>query len=126
MTITPKMKKAVDEVNSYFVYKSDGLFDKWTFKSPGDCENYSLLVLKEMFGSQSAAKNALWNEDAYIWYVTTNTGAGHAILEFNGMFVDNRIKEWKKSLDEMSIRKAHYRYSPYIMFPKMWFGNLFG
>lgn len=125
MKPSSKMISAVKEVNSYFIYKSDGLFDRWSFKSPGDCENYSLLVLKEYYGSQSKAKSALWQREANIWYVTTNSGAGHAILELNEMYVDNRIKSWKSSLDEMNIKKAHYRYSPLIMFPKMWLG-IFG
>jgi predicted transglutaminase-like cysteine proteinase len=115
--------EAVKYVNSFFVYKSDGTVDRWQFKSPGDCENYSLLVLKEIAGGQRTATNWLLTGKAYMWYAKTNSGAGHAILEYRGRFVDNRYKRWMTSLDDMDLQTSgRKRYSKLQIAAKLGFG----
>lgn len=118
----PGMRQAVKAVNATFEYKSDGWIDRWSFKTPGDCENYALLVLKEYFGSEKEARAALWDRRAFIWYVTTDNGNGHAILELNGWFVCNRTKRWHSNIETMGIKKSHYRYPRFVMALKMGVG----
>jgi predicted transglutaminase-like cysteine proteinase len=107
MGMTPK--QAVNLVNAYWEYEPDGKVDRWEFKSPGDCENYALLVLKNLAGGQREAVRWLLSGRAHIWYVKTLAGRGHAVLEYRGRFVDNRVKEWRDSLDEMRLQDTPRR-----------------
>jgi predicted transglutaminase-like cysteine proteinase len=120
-------EKAVEHVNSFWEYKPDGKIDRWTFKSPGDCENYSLLVLKHIAGGERAAKKWLLSGKAKMWFVQTNNGEPHAVLEYKGKFVDNRFKKWVDSLDDLALKKkGRKRYSKIQLLAKLGFGALFG
>jgi hypothetical protein len=119
--------KAVQLVNTFWQYEPDGRIDRWAFRSPGDCENYSLLVLKNIAGSEREARKWLLRGKAHIWYVKTLSGAGHAVLEYEGRFVDNRIKKWCDSLDHMKLLdRPRKRYSKVQLVAKLAFGRLFG
>ncbi len=102
--------EAVKEVNRLWEYKSDGMIDDWNFTVHGDCEDYALSVLKRIFGGKTEAKRALLNREAFIWYTTTNKGDKHAVLEYQGRFVCNRIKRWQTDKDKMLIDKWHFRF----------------
>lgn len=120
-------KQAANLVNAYWEYKPDGKIDRWAFKSPGDCENYALLVLKLIAGGQREAVRMLLRGRAAIWYVRTMSGDGHAVLEYNGRFIDNRLREWVGSLDDMRLAdKPRKRYSKIQLVAKLGFGALWG
>ena len=119
--MTPQ--RAVDKVNEDWVYQPDRSVDRWSFSTPGDCENYSLRVLSKIGGSNKEAYYMLMNQEAYIWYVKTLSGNGHAVLEYQGRFVDNRYQEWKDSLDDMRLLDSpRKRYSRFQISIKMLFG----
>jgi len=122
--MTPE--QAVKKVNETWKYVSDGSVDRWSFSTPGDCENYSLRVLMFIKGDDGAAKRSLLRGEAHMWYVKTANGSGHAILEWEGKFVDNRQRQWKDSLDEMDIRETpRRRYSKTELVLKLGVGSLF-
>ena len=108
-------EKAAAKVNSTWVYKKDGLIDRWSFKSPGDCENYALLVLKNIFGSEQGAKDALRLKKARIWYAKTDKGNGHAVLEYQGMYICNRTQKWVGTPEELAPCTLKWRYPWSIM-----------
>jgi len=122
--MTPE--QAVKKVNETWEYVSDGSVDRWSFSTPGDCENYSLRVLMFIKGDDGAAKRSLLRGEAHMWYVKTAGGNGHAILEWEGKFVDNRQRQWKDSLDEMDIRETpRRRYTKTELVLKLGVGSLF-
>jgi hypothetical protein len=114
--------KAAELVNETWEYQKDGLIDRWSFKSPGDCENYALLILKAMFGSERAAKDALWEKQASIWYAVTNNGIGHAVLEYNGFYICNRTKHWVESPDDLAPCDLKWRFPRLLMSLRMAIG----
>ena len=122
MTMTPA--EAVARVNSDWVYKPDGIIDKWNFDTPGDCEGYALRVLMFMFGSRGKARRALLMGRAHIVYCRTLSGDGHAVLEFKGRFVDNRYQRWMTSLDDMKLAPKRRRYSRIELLIKLGVGRL--
>ncbi len=111
--------QAVKEVNQLWDYKSDGPIDDWSFTTKGDCEDYALSVLKRIFGGSSEAKRALLKQDAYIWYVTTDKGDKHAVLEYNGRYVCNRTKEWHPTKEGMRVKEWHWRFPRPLLLLKL-------
>lgn len=87
----------VRETYSRFTYKLDKGED-YRFlddRDPitGDCEDFSLTVMRVYFGGVRAAIKALWEGRAYIWHCK-GIGAdgkryGHAVGEISGRFFDN-------------------------------------
>lgn len=82
----------VQEVNTYvnqrIKYKSDGVNkDYWQYpeetlqKHTGDCEDYAIL------------KAALLHTDGIIHIVQVDAQTYHAILEIDGLYLDNRFKD---------------------------------
>lgn len=122
MTMTPD--EAIERVNSDWVYRPDGIIDKWNFNTPGDCEGYALRVLMFIYGSKGRARRALLTGKAHIWYCHTLSGAGHAVLEYQGRFADNRVKTWVGSLDDMHLQQKRRRYSKLELLVKLGFGRL--
>lgn len=97
-------KDAVEKVNSLFEYELDkeqyNAADYWRVldvtqeKDQGDCEDYALTV-GWLLAGQSRLK-FLWmlmTREIRICYITAN-GGGHAVLEFEGMMVDNWKRKW--------------------------------
>lgn len=119
--MTPE--QAVRSVNLVWEYKSDGSIDKWGFTTPGDCENYSLMVLKNIYGSRGAAKRALIGRKSYIWYAENKKGDGHAVLEHQGKFVDNVYMRWMDDKSDMDY-DFKFRYSRIQLIAKLGFGAL--
>lgn len=126
--ITSKMKKIVQDLNSRFKYKLDSeqynSKDYWTFMDSkeiinGDCEDYSLYILKKL--SDDSLLKFYWKlfkRDAKLHFVKVKSNNdGHCVLEFNGYFVDNNYKKWvHKSVMESSYDFKN-RYSiPVIIF----------
>lgn len=75
-------------VNRSITYKSDGIdTDYWQYpeetlqKHTGDCEDYAIL------------KAALLHTDGIIHIVQVDAQTYHAILEIDGLYLDNRFKD---------------------------------
>lgn len=127
MKIVQPAEKALREVAEEFVYKSDGRLDRWTGNNPGDCEDFALRVLSTMFGGKDKARKALMIGEAHMWYVKTKSGAGHAVLEYDGKFTDVRYRKWVGSLDDLNLKdKPRWRYPKVLLVPKLAAGLLLG
>lgn len=98
--------EANNKVADKFVYVSDS--NQYSFKEvwrvidtskdqwKGDCEDYALTVLW-LISDRSIIMflfNLLVNPTYSIWHVTTPSGAGHAILRYEDMYVDNIQRKW--------------------------------
>jgi hypothetical protein len=97
--ITPTMRSAAVLMRARFKYRRDSKIDKWVIIDPktdkiiGDCEDFALTTLAATLGNKKAAKRALWNGDAKIIYTRFNN-RGHAVLWFNGHYIDNVQPYW--------------------------------
>ena len=97
--ITPAMRDAAELMRARFTYRRDSKIDKWVIIDPktdkivGDCEDFALTTLAATLGSKKAAKQALWRGDAQIIYTRFN-GGGHAVLFYNGHYIDNVHPYW--------------------------------
>lgn len=94
------MDKYLQVLNTNFIYKPDPSGkDLWRILDTskivyGDCEDYALTALYLLCGG-SLIKfwKVLVTEKAKIHYVTVR-GAGHAVLEFKGLYIDNTHMKW--------------------------------
>lgn len=81
------LQQELDHVHSRFEYVSDlaqyGVRDKWVASYRGDCEDFAL-VLRERLAARGI--------ESRILSVITETGDRHAVLEAQGMIMDNRSK----------------------------------
>jgi predicted transglutaminase-like cysteine proteinase len=101
VAITKQMRDVAADMRARFEYKPDGGMDKWVFlretgKIAGDCEDWALTTLAGVTGGRTAAKKALLRGDAEIIYTRLN-GRGHAVLRYNGHYIDNTHPHWTKS-----------------------------
>jgi hypothetical protein len=107
------MNMIAKEMRSRFRYEKDGKLDKWvihdatTGEIVGDCEDHALTVTAMIFGGKKAAKAALWDGDAEIYYTRVN-GRGHAVLKYNGCYIDNIHPSWTST----------WRYGNKIKYPR--------
>lgn len=108
--ITPAMEDAAAYMRKQFRYESDGPLDDWEIGlTVGDCEDFSLTILYLIFGrSRKRAVLALLNGDARMIYTKTPRGAGHAVLEYRGHFIDNRFPTWTKQW-RYQVRRPYSR-----------------
>jgi len=94
------------DLNARFQYKSDteqhNLQEKWTIlRNPtgplvGDCEDYALTALWMIEGkNDSAFHQSLKTGQAKIWFCYTPSSVAHAVLDYNGLMIDNIQKDWK-------------------------------
>lgn len=89
----------------------------------GDCEDYALTVMWLM-SDQNVYKflfNLFINPKFSIWFVHTERGVGHAILEHDGFFVDNIQRKWFIRTDT-EYKKYDWKFKVY---PPMILGKLF-
>jgi len=126
--------EAVEKINSLFVYEYDKVqynaADYWRVldvdaeKDEGDCEDYALTVAWLLAG-QSRLK-FIWMLCTYqmkICYVEVN-GGGHAILNYEGLYVDNWKRKWA-SREEYETDYAQYKwtykyhYNPLVVLIKL-------
>lgn len=100
-----------------YVYKYDPSYDQWRIlkledgKYQGDCEDFSLSVLYYVICNESLF--AFWYQlifgKAKIHYVDNN--GGHAVLQWDGMYIDNWTKDWVSREHMESLgHKFHKRY----------------
>ena len=105
----------LETFNSLYEYRSEK-GDQWRILKQdsdglmrGDCEDYSLSVLYYVIAEKSLFK--FWEllaTRAKIHYVDNN--GGHAVLQFDGKYIDNWTQEWvtKEHMESLG-HKFHKR-----------------
>lgn len=100
---------------------SDGLFR-------GDCEDYALSVLYYIVCDESLF--AFWYQlifgQAKIHYVDNN--GGHAVLQLDGMYIDNWTKEWvtKEHMESLGHVFHPWMFNAYQVALKMIYAKIRG
>jgi predicted transglutaminase-like cysteine proteinase len=105
----------LETFNKLFEYTSDPGWDRWRIPKVeygamrGDCEDYSLGVIYYVLAEESLFK--FWEllaTKAKIHYVDNN--GGHAVLQFDGKYIDNWTQEWvtKEHMESLG-HKFHKR-----------------
>tara|TARA_B110000211_G_C13633158_1_gene358348 strand:- start:53 stop:451 length:399 start_codon:yes stop_codon:yes gene_type:complete len=92
----------------------------------GDCEDYALTVLWYLSGE--SLMKFVWNLLTYrarIWYVTVPGGGGHALLEFDGKFIDQWKMEWTPKNVYEGVFDFKFYYNPLIVLRKLITGYYF-
>ena len=109
-----KYNQAITECNRDFRYQYDhhryGLTDSWRIldkNGKGDCEDYALTVAW-IFSDRNFFKflKIFKSKELILHYVTVN-GEGHAVLEYNGRFVDNIEK---RTLSKKQFERKGYQF----------------
>lgn len=84
-----------------FIYDPDRKVDTWSIMRPGadgayrgDCDDYAVTTLYLYTGSLWRFWASLIFGSAKIHFVTTVDGGGHAVLQYNGMYIDNWTQSW--------------------------------
>lgn len=116
--------EAVEKVNSLFEYEFDkeqyNAADYWRVldvtqeKDQGDCEDYALTVAWLLAG-QSRLKFLwmLFTRKVKICFISTS-GGGHAVLEHDGLIVDNWKRAWTpRSTYETDYAQYNWEYKFY-------------
>jgi len=111
----------LDDFNASYKYEYDKpRKDRWRVptlvdgKRRGDCEDYGLGVIYYVVANENIFK-FLWliaSGRASVWYVKTWNDGGHAVIEYNGLYIDNWSKAWV-SKDYMESEFAHTFYAQY-------------
>lgn len=125
---------SIEYLTNRFVYKSDGKVDNWQIMQPnadgkyiGDCDDFCVTALYFTTGSLLAFWKALIFGSAKVHYVTTSNGGGHAVLEYEGEFLDNWSLQWV-SKGYMEIQYGHkfskWQFLWFITAIKMLFGKI--
>lgn len=125
--------KTIYDLNKVFRYRQDGKLDRWMILEPdsngivrGDCEDYALTALY-LICNKSLFR--FWLKLIFgrvkIRYGEIN-GRGHAVLEYEGRYIDNITKRWGGVSD---ICKSGFKFKSwnYIWFTvaiKMLFAKL--
>lgn len=83
----------LNDLETGFVYQSDGKVDSWRILDVsdlrGDCDDFACTALYIATGLLWSLWAALVFSSAKIHLVTTANGGGHAVLEYEGMYIDN-------------------------------------
>ena len=122
----------LDTFNALFEYRSEE-GDQWRIpkvedKILGDCEDYALGVLYYVVCEESLL--AFWYQlifgKAKIHYVNNN--GGHAVLQVDGMYIDNWTKDWvsKKHMEAMGHKFHLLFYLTYQVALKMLYTKVRG
>lgn len=95
----------LQKLNQRFRYKYDkdqyGRREHWAIMTNesgplvGDCEDYSLTLLWYLEGK--SLKNmfkALFSRKAEMWFCKGERGIGHAVLKYEGKWIDNNKQRW--------------------------------
>jgi hypothetical protein len=87
------------ELAKQFIYKGDGAKDTWRILKPddlvGDCDDYALTALFILCGKDmNTFWEALESKKAAICFYTLPSGAGHAVLRWDGKYIDNNYRDW--------------------------------
>lgn len=99
MTVTTEMRYKAARLTKSFVYKMD-VKDAWHFLPQalvmkGDCEDYSLTLALILSGSLWKFWSNIFTRRMKIHFVRVmGSGSGHALLEYNGHYIDNNFGAW--------------------------------
>ena len=129
------MSQALSELNARFKYQTDkeryNKNEVWVLMELddvmyGDCEDYALYLAKRLSGDSIV--KMLWHlltSKAVLHYVTTRSGAGHCILEWDGLLAENITKRWadKSELNKLYRFRSKYRLPSIII--KLILGKIF-
>ena len=128
MVATNKMLEVSAYMRKNFRYVADEPFDRWAIgRLHGDCEDHALTTLAELCGgSKTAAIKALLSGRARIIYTKTETGRGHAVLEYNGSYLCNRYQYWSGWRREYAASGVFKPYSRAMLVLKLTFGRIVG
>lgn len=122
-----ELQKAIDAVNAKFKYEKDEGIDRWEVMGSdmrGDCEDYALTIAKLHSEKWTTFFWRLFGNQYYkIWYVKTKSGAGHAVLEVEGQFIDNF---YRKLVPEMNIHKFYFYYPRTLLVGKLFWSLILG
>lgn len=118
-----------------FKYVSDRGGDNWRIltspsadgKYYGDCEDFSLTALYLLEGSLFKFWKALVFRKAKICFCKVN-GGGHAVLRYEGRYIDNIQKVWcsKKFLESKGYKFSMWLFIPHQVFLKLLWTKLRG
>lgn len=108
------MTSPLQKLNKRFRYKLDkdqyGRREHWTIMTNesgplvGDCEDYSLTLLWYLEGkSFRDFWKALLSGKAEMWFCKVN-GNGHAVLKYEGRWIDNGKKRWVDGFPEYDMK----------------------
>lgn len=88
-----RLPKVIADVAERFVYRADGAKDVWRPSVIGDCEDFSLQVVREYAGSLLAFWWCILFGRFRFWGTTIH-GDGHFVVEDtrSGLYFDNRAK----------------------------------
>ena len=88
----------LNDLETGFVYQSDGKVDSWRILTVddlrGDCDDFACTALYIATGSLWPFWVALIFGSAKIHYVTTTNGVGHAVLQYEGLYIDNWSRKY--------------------------------
>ena len=120
---TQQMRDVAKRMRLEFKYKADGKIDRWSIgKMTGDCEDFSLTTLYLLLGSKSAVRRALLSGEAAIIRTEARPGVGHAVLFYNGFYIDNIYRGWSRNF----MYEKHDTYSKSMLLLKLTFGSVVG
>jgi predicted transglutaminase-like cysteine proteinase len=109
MTTTPRMRGAQKSVNARFTYISDqknhGVSEHYAIPTvfraafQDDCDGYAMEMIAYLCDYDRDAVVAGLKSGVFkIHRVITERGNGHAVVEHNGLFIDNIGNRWRKDL----------------------------
>lgn len=100
----------LDDLATGFAYTSDKM-DTWRILDVsdlrGDCDDFACTALYIATGSLWSFWVSLVFGSAKIHYVTTVSGGGHAVLEYEGLYIDN----WSRKYVTRQCMKDTYGHS---------------
>lgn len=118
--------KDLDYLNKHFIYTRDEYVDNWNLmcendqgKLLGDCEDYALWVAYHLLSDKSWMKlfwNILTRKIKFHFVRVRHSNNGHAILEHDGLFIDNNWRRWVKVADMTLLYNFKWRMPlPFIL-----------
>ncbi|MDF2232163.1 transglutaminase-like cysteine peptidase [Albimonas sp. CAU 1670] len=128
------LEAAVARVQEAFVYTPDGRRDRWRILAPdadgklrGDCEDFSLTVLADLYGGAWGVLRALViTREAALWHVETPDD-GHAVGELqttSGPYRFDNVSPVVRTAEGFIASRPNYRWkwrsSPLRIVAKMY------
>lgn len=118
-------------LNSLFKYKSDpNKKDVWNIldlgvSGEGDCEDYALTALYYL--SDKSLLKFWWELITFqssIHFVTLG-GVGHAVLEYNGIYIENTKKSWMNEIEFKRYVTPVKRFMPWHVARRLLMGKIY-
>lgn len=126
--------KDLDYLNKHFIYTRDEGIDSWNLmrenqqgKLLGDCEDYALWVAYHLLSDKSWMKlfwNILTRKIKLHFVRVRHYNEGHAVLEHDGMFIDNNVRKWVKVGDMTVVYNFKWRMPLPFVLTKLVIGKI--